>query len=105
MKHHASRGVRARGAVPAPKRTANAGNPEGRAYPGFFLRPRMKYVEKHFSLRIHRRDGTSKLLLGVTGHPPQIGSLKQIKIAKDEVLTIKIVEHPRRDEPAQAIEV
>jgi hypothetical protein len=31
----------------------------------------MKYVEKHFSLRIRRRDGSSKLLLGVTGNPPQ----------------------------------
>jgi hypothetical protein len=46
----------------------------------------MKYVEKHFHLRIHRRDGTSKLLLGVTGRPPQIGSIKQIKLSKDEVL-------------------
>jgi len=65
----------------------------------------MKYVEKHFTLRIHRRDGTSKLLLGVTGDPPKIGSLKQIKVAQDEVLTIKVVDHPRRDEPAEAIEV
>ena len=40
----------------------------------------MKYIERHFCLRIHRRDGTSKLLLGVTGHPPKIGSLKQIKV-------------------------
>ena len=32
----------------------------------------MKYVEKHFPLRIHRRDGTSKLLLGITGSPPKI---------------------------------
>jgi len=62
-------------------------------------------LEKHFSLRIHRRNGTSKLLLGVTGHPPKIGSLKQIKVAQDEVLTIKVVDHPRRDEPAEAIEV
>jgi len=73
--------------------------------PGLLLRPHMKYVEKHFTLRIHRRDGTSKLLLGVTGHPPKIGSLKQIKVAQDEVLTIKVVDHPRRDEPAEAIEV
>ena len=65
----------------------------------------MKYVEKHFTLRIHRRDGTSKLLLGVTGHPPKIGSLKQIQVAQGEVLTVKIVDHPRRDEPAEAIEV
>jgi hypothetical protein len=44
----------------------------------------MKYVEKHFPLRIHRRDGTSKLLLGITGKPPKVGSHKQIKVAKDE---------------------
>jgi hypothetical protein len=65
----------------------------------------MKYVEKHFTLRIHRRDGTSKVLLGITGKPPQIGSIKEIKVAKDEVLKVKMVDHPRRDEPAEAIEV
>jgi hypothetical protein len=65
----------------------------------------MKYVEKHFTLRIHRRDGTSKLLLGVTGNPPKIGSIKEIKVAKDEVLKVKVVNHPRREEPAEAIEV
>jgi len=26
-------------------------------------------------------------------------------LAQDEVLTIKVVDHPRRDEPAEAIEV
>jgi hypothetical protein len=65
----------------------------------------MKYVEKHFTLRIHRRDGTSKLLLGVTGRPPKVGSIKEIKLAQDEVLKVKVVVHPRRDEPAEAIEV
>jgi hypothetical protein len=65
----------------------------------------MKYVEKHFTLRIHRRDGTSKLVLGVTCRPPKIGSIKEIKMAKDEVLKVKVVDHPRRDEPAEAIEV
>jgi hypothetical protein len=65
----------------------------------------MKYVEKHFTLRIHRRDGTSKLLLGVTGRPPQIGSIKQTKVSKDEVLKVKVVNHPRDDKPAEAIEV
>jgi hypothetical protein len=65
----------------------------------------MKYVEKHFTLRIHRRDGTSKLLLGVTGSPPKIGSIKEIKVAKEEVLKVKVVDPPRRDEPAEAIEV
>jgi hypothetical protein len=65
----------------------------------------MKYIEKHFRLRIHRRDGTSKLLLGVTGKPPKVGCHKQIKSAKDEVLKVKVVGHPRDDEPAEAIEV
>jgi hypothetical protein len=65
----------------------------------------MKYAEKHFSLRIHRRDVTSKLLLGVTGSRPKVGSLKQIKVAEDEVLTVSIVDRPRSDEPAEAVEV
>jgi hypothetical protein len=65
----------------------------------------MKYVEKHFSLRIRRRDGTSKLLLGVTGSPPKIGAVEEIKVAKDAVVKVKVVDHPRRDEPAEAIEV
>ena len=37
--------------------------------------------------------------------PPKIGPLNQIKVAQDEVLTIKVVDHPRRDEQAEAIEV
>ena len=53
----------------------------------------------------HRKDGTAKLLLGVNGTPPKLGMLKQIRIAADEVLRIKIVDHPCRDEPAEAIEV
>jgi hypothetical protein len=65
----------------------------------------MKYVEKHFSLRIRRRDGTSKLLLGVTGNPAKIGALRQFKFPGNELVTVKIVHHPRRDEPGEAIEV
>jgi hypothetical protein len=64
----------------------------------------MKYVEKRFSLRIHRNDGTSKLLLGVTGILPKIGSLMQIKVARDEVVTVKMMDHPRGEEPAEAME-
>jgi hypothetical protein len=70
-----------------------------------FFKTSMKYVEKHFTLRIHRRDGTSKLLLGVTGSPPKVGSVKTIRLAEDEVLKVKMVDHPRRGEPAEAIEV
>ena len=64
----------------------------------------MKYVEKRFSLRIRRRDGTSKLLLGVTGILPKIGSLMQIKVARDEVVTAKMMDHPLGEEPAEAME-
>jgi hypothetical protein len=91
---------------------SRASRPPGRGSPvtlpwiaGLLLTTQMKYVEKHFTLRIHRKDGTSKLLLGVTGSPPKIGSVKEIKVAKDEVLKVKVVDHPRRDEPAEAIEV
>jgi hypothetical protein len=65
----------------------------------------MKYVEKHFTLRIHRRDGTAKLLLGLTGNPPKIGSIKEIRVAVDEVLKVKMVDHPQPNKPAEAIEV
>jgi esterase/lipase superfamily enzyme len=60
--------------------------------PGFF-KPSNEYVEKHFTLRIQRRDGTSKLLLGVTGSLPKLGSIKEIKLAQDEVLKVKVVDH------------
>jgi hypothetical protein len=65
----------------------------------------MNYFEKHFSLRVHRKNGTSKLLLGITGSTPRIGSIKQVRVAKDEVLAVRILKHPSRDEPAEAIEV
>jgi len=39
--------------------------------------------------------------------PPVIArhSIKKIKLAQDEVLKVKVVIHPRRDAPAEAIEV
>jgi hypothetical protein len=59
----------------------------------------MKYLEKHFTC-------TSKLFLGVTGRPPRIGRVMQIRVAENEVfLKVKIVHHPRRDLPAEAIEL
>jgi hypothetical protein len=64
----------------------------------------MKHVEKHFSLRLHRRDGTSKLLLGVTGIPPKIPSLMLIKVGRDKFVTAKLMHHPRGEEPAETME-
>jgi hypothetical protein len=65
----------------------------------------MKYVEKHFSLRIRRTDGTSKLLLGVTGSPPKVGWRILIRVGRNEWVTAKMVDHPRGEKPAEAIEV
>ena len=67
---------------------------------GFFLRT-MKYVEKRYSLRVYRRNGTAKLLLGVTGRPPKVGSIMQLRVAEHEVLKVRLMEHPRREEPAE----
>jgi hypothetical protein len=64
----------------------------------------MKYVEKHFTLRVHRSNGTSKLLLGINGSP-RIGSIKRVRVAEDEVLTVRIVKDPNTHEPAEAVEV
>jgi hypothetical protein len=69
------------------------------------VKTKMTYLEKHYALRVQRRNGTSKLLLGLTGNPPKIGSLKQIKVGGNEVVTAKIVNQPFGDHPAEAIEV
>jgi len=65
----------------------------------------MKYVEKHFSLLVHRRDGTSKLLLGVKGNPRKLGSVMELRLTQDEVLKVRMVDHPNPDAPAKAVEV
>jgi hypothetical protein len=65
----------------------------------------MKHVEKHYTLRIQRRNGTSKLLLGVTASPRKIGASMQIRLPGNELVTVRIVNHAGRDEPAEAIEI
>jgi RNA-binding protein YhbY len=72
---------------------------------GLLLKRIMKYVEKHYTLRVHRRDGTSKLLLGVTGSPRKIGGVIELALGTNELVKVRMVEHPRRDEPAEAIEL
>jgi hypothetical protein len=52
----------------------------------------MTYIEKHYAFQ--RRDGTSKLPLGITGSLPR---LIQVRPAMHEVLKAKIVAHPRGD--------
>jgi hypothetical protein len=65
----------------------------------------MKYVERNFSLRVRKTDGTAKLLVGLTGGV-YIGKLIKIPIAKDHVLVAEITAPPKAlDEPWEAIEV
>ena len=64
-----------------------------------------KYVEKSFSLRLHKTDGTAKLLAGLSGGV-YIGKLIKIPVGKDDVLVAKITAKPKAlDEPWEATEV
>jgi hypothetical protein len=64
-----------------------------------------KYIEKSFSLRVHKRDGTAKLVAGVTGGV-KIGKVVKIPVAKHGVLVAKITAPPRAlDEPWEATQV
>ena len=51
----------------------------------------MKYVERKFSLRVWKTDGTAKLLVGISAAGGiYIGKLIKIPVSKDEVLAVKI---------------
>jgi hypothetical protein len=67
----------------------------------------MKYVERNFSLRVRKMDGTAKLLAGLTrAGGVYVGKLIKIPIAKDHVLVAKITASPKAlDEPWEATEV
>jgi hypothetical protein len=67
----------------------------------------MKYVERKFSLRVRKTDGTAKLLVGLTSAGGfYIGKLIKIPIAKDDVLVAKIIAQPKAlDEPWEATQV
>jgi hypothetical protein len=64
----------------------------------------MKYVEKHYALRVHRRDAPQSYFSGLRS-PRKIGSLIEVALGTNEVLKVRMVEHPRRDEAAEAIEL
>jgi hypothetical protein len=64
----------------------------------------MKYVEKTYGLRVKRKDGSSKLLLGIQG-VPVMSRTKHIPVAKDRILVIKITALPRAGQPGEAKEI
>ena len=64
-----------------------------------------RYIEKSFTLRVHKKDGTAKLVAGVTGGV-NIGKVIKIPVGKDELLVAKITAPPEAlDEPWEAIQV
>ena len=67
----------------------------------------MKYVERRFSLRVWKTDGTAKLLVGLTSAGGfYIGKLIKIPVGKNNVLLAEITASPKvRDEPWEATEV
>jgi len=98
-------------AVPATKLEAPVPNPGGR---GFFLivqrtavlcrsapkrlilrvgRAAVKYAEKIFSIRVSKRDGTSKVLKGLHG-TPMVNEVIHVPVGKDDVLIVKLTAQP-----------
>jgi hypothetical protein len=64
-----------------------------------------KYIEKSFSLRVRKKDGTAKLVAGVHGGIA-VGKLIKIPVGKDDVLLAKITAQPKAlDEPWEATQV
>jgi len=67
----------------------------------------MKCVERKFSLRVRKTDGSAKLLVGMTAAGGfYLGKLVKIPIAKDNVLVAMITAEPKAlDEPWDAIQI
>ena len=59
-----------------------------------------QYLTKTHRLRVHRRDGSCKLLLGQVGFLPKIGSIVTIKIGPNEAVLAKITAHPHANDNA-----
>ena len=67
---------------------------------------RQKYRPQTYDVRVHRADGTRRLLLGEAGRLPCIGKLVKIPIGRDEAMIARIVAYPQRPgEPAEAAEL
>jgi hypothetical protein len=70
------------------------------------LSVRPEYLSHIYNVRVHRTDGTRRLLLGESGRPPRIGRVIKIQIGRGKTLIAKIVAHPRLPgEPLEAAEL
>jgi hypothetical protein len=64
-----------------------------------------KYVEKSFSVRVKKKDGTLKLLHGVHGMP-MVGAIIKVPVGNGQLLIAKLtVEPSSTGKPAQAEEI
>jgi hypothetical protein len=64
-----------------------------------------KYVEKTFSVRVKKKDGTLKLLQGVHGIP-MVGAIIKVPVGNGQLLIARItVESRSTGKPAQAEEI
>jgi len=67
---------------------------------------RQKYLPQVYNVRVHRTDGTRRLLLGQVGRLPRIGRVIKIRIGPGKALSAKIVAHPTLPgEPVEAAEL
>jgi len=79
------RGACVTSSVPAPV-SARDGRLVRRALNGQFAEAALKYVvQKSFSLRVRKTDGTAKMMAGITGGA-RIGRIIKLPIGKDDVV-------------------
>jgi hypothetical protein len=53
-----------------------------------------KYVEKIYSVRVKKKDGTLKLLRGIHGIP-MVGAIIKVPVGNGQLLIAKITVEPR----------
>jgi hypothetical protein len=61
-------------------------------------------LKKIFSVRVKKKDGTSKLLIGVHG-TPIVGATIKIPARNGQLLIAKVTAAPSPDKPAEAEEI
>jgi hypothetical protein len=67
---------------------------------------RQKYRPQTYDVRVHRADGTRRLVLGEAGRLPCVEKLVKIPVGRDEAMIARIVAHPEcPGEPAEADEL
>jgi hypothetical protein len=62
----------------------------------------MRNVPETYSVRVHRTDGTCRLLLGQPGRLPRMGKIIKLLIGQGDQVVARIVAHPKSEgQPAE----